>query len=77
VERNYRLISLRKAKGLTQEQVAKLVGLKRASYAQIERGRVPSFKYALRLAHIFGVPVEEIFSPDAVLKQHNTRAAGE
>ena len=47
---------------LTQEQVADLVGVSRKTINTIERGRfVPSTVLALKLAGVFGVPVELLF----------------
>lgn len=54
---------------LTQAQLADRIGVTRKSVNAIERGHfVPSTVLALRLARVFGVPVEEIFQlpdPDA------------
>ncbi len=47
---------------LTQEELATRVGVTRKSVNAIERGHfVPSTVLALRLAHVLGVRVEEIF----------------
>ena len=47
---------------LTQEELAKLVGVSRQSINAIESGRyVPSTILALKMAQVFGKPVEEIF----------------
>lgn len=47
---------LREAKGLSQAQMAKLVGLKRGSYIHIERKRHrPSVNAAKRIANVLGV----------------------
>jgi len=57
---------LRAAKDLTQADLAKLVGVTRKSINSIENGHyVPSTVLALRLARVFGVTVERVFSlPD-------------
>lgn len=48
---------------LTQEQLADRIGVTRKSINAIERGHfVPSTVLALRMAQVFGVPVEEIFT---------------
>ena len=48
---------------LTQEELAKLVGVSRQSINAIESGRyVPSTVLALKMARVFGKSVEEIFS---------------
>lgn len=53
---------LREAKGLSQTQIAKLVGLKRGSYIHIERGRRrPSVDTAKRIAEVLGVEWWQLF----------------
>jgi putative transcriptional regulator len=53
---------LREERGLTQEQLADLVGLSRQSIISIERGRfIPSIETALRLSLALNVPIEELF----------------
>ncbi len=48
--------------GMTQQQLADLAGVTRQTILSIEKGRYnPTIGLALRLAVIFGVPVEEIF----------------
>ena len=50
---------------LTQEELAKLVGVSRQSINAIESGRyVPSTILALKMAQVFGKPVEEVFMLD-------------
>lgn len=53
---------------LTQAALADRIGVTRKSINAIERGRyVPSTVLALRLARVFGVPVEELFRlPESV-----------
>lgn len=52
----------RTAAGLTQQDLATAAGVSRQSIISIERGRyVPSLALALRLAAIFGCPVEDLF----------------
>jgi len=47
---------------LTQEELAQRVGVSRQSINAIESGRyVPSTVLALKMARVFGKPVEEIF----------------
>ena len=47
---------------LTQEELAQCVGVSRQSINAIESGRyVPSTVLALKMAQVFGKPVEEIF----------------
>lgn len=52
----------RTAKGATQEDLARAVGVSRQSIISIERGRyVPSLVLALRLAAYFGCRTDELF----------------
>jgi putative transcriptional regulator len=58
-----RVKELRAARGWTQEQLARAVGVSRQSINSIERERyVPSLPLALTFARIFGVSTDEIFS---------------
>ncbi len=53
----------RAIKNLTQQQLAELMGVSRQTINTIEKGKyVPSTVLALKMAKIFEVPVEEIFS---------------
>ena len=55
----------RAKKDLTQEQLAELVGVTRTTINFVERGRwVPSTVLALKIAKVFEVPLEEVFSLD-------------
>lgn len=47
---------------VNQHEMGKLAGVSRQTISQIERGDYsPSVTLALKIAKIFGVPVEEIF----------------
>ena len=47
---------------LTQEDLAKSIGVSRQTINAVESGRyVPSTVLALKMARVFGKPVEEIF----------------
>ena len=47
---------------LTQEELAQRIGVSRQSINAIESGRyVPSTVLALKMAQVFGMPVEEVF----------------
>lgn len=53
---------MREEKGMTQSELAALVGVRRETIVHLERGRYnPSLKLALDLAHVFAVPVETLF----------------
>lgn len=47
---------------LTQEELAKRIGVSRQTINAVESGRyVPSTVLALKMARVFGKPVEEVF----------------
>lgn len=47
---------------MTQEELAQRVGVSRQTIVAIEGGRYdPSVSLAIRIARVFGVPVEEVF----------------
>ena len=53
---------LREAKGLTQAQLGKALGVSRQSVSSIEKGKYdPSLPLAIAIARFFGSAVEEIF----------------
>ena len=57
-----RVRELREAKGLTQEQLAKKMGVSRQTIISIETGRYnPSLILAHRIAREFGKYIEDIF----------------
>ena len=48
---------------MTQEGLAKKVGVTRQTIIAIEQGKYsPSLEVAFKIAHAFGVPLEEVFS---------------
>ncbi|NQZ43779.1 MAG: helix-turn-helix transcriptional regulator [Flavobacteriaceae bacterium] len=52
----------RAMKNLTQEQLAKLLGVSRQTMNSIEKNRyVPSTELALKLSKVFGVSVNDLF----------------
>lgn len=63
---NARLRSARRAKGLTQEEMAKLLGYQsKSGYSMIETGRNrPPLPTALHIAKIVGREVEWLFPAD-------------
>jgi putative transcriptional regulator len=55
--------TLRTKKGLTQEELAQVLDITRQTVISIEKGNyTPSVLLALKIASLFNVPVEEIFS---------------
>lgn len=58
-----RLQEVRERAGLTQYQMAALLGVTRAAYAHWEQEiRMPPLHMALRVSAILGVPPEELFA---------------
>ncbi|WP_370972011.1 helix-turn-helix transcriptional regulator [Amycolatopsis sp. cg9] len=57
------LRALRFANGrMTQAELATRIGVTRQTVIAIEQGRYsPSLEVAFQLAHVFGVPLEEVF----------------
>ena len=57
-----RMEEKRKAQGLTQQQLAVLLGVSRQTIISLESGKYnPSILLAHRLAQTFGVRIEDIF----------------
>ena len=57
-----RLRELREAKGLTQEELAKALGVTRQTIIAIEKGKYdPSLRLAFKIARFFNKMIEEIF----------------
>ena len=51
---------------MTQQQLAEKVGVTRQTIIAVEKGRYsPSLELAFRIALVFDVPLEEVFSYDA------------
>lgn len=56
------LETLRKHRGLRQEDLAEILGVTRQTIGSIEKGRFcPALPLAFRIARFFGLPIEEIF----------------
>lgn len=48
---------------MTQEQLAEKVGVTRQTIIAIEGGKYsPSLELAFRIAHVFGIPLQEVFT---------------
>ena len=57
-----RLEELRKARGITQEELAALLEVSRQTIGSLENGRYnPSILLAFKIARYFGLSIEEIF----------------
>ncbi|WP_344485081.1 helix-turn-helix transcriptional regulator [Glycomyces endophyticus] len=60
-----RIAALRAERGWTQADLAKRIGVSRQSVNAIETGRFdPSLPVAFRLARLFGLAVEEVFTDE-------------
>ncbi|MCI7677235.1 helix-turn-helix transcriptional regulator [Streptococcus orisratti] len=56
------LKELRKAKKMSQQELAQLVSVRRETIVHLENNRYnPSLEMALKIAEIFQLPVEDIF----------------
>lgn len=59
---NNRVEELRKAKGMTQQELGAVLGVSRQTVISIENGRYnPSLGLAHSIAQAFGCSIEEIF----------------
>ena len=57
-----RVQELRKAKGLTQEQLGEIIGVSRQTINAIEKEKLdPSLPTAFKMAEIFNLPIEQFF----------------
>lgn len=58
-----RIKEFRAAMGLSQEDLANRVGVRRETIARLEKGLYnPSLKLAMDIAKVFGKTVEEVFT---------------
>ncbi len=59
---NNRVKELRKDKGLTQEDLAEIIGVSRQTVNAIEKQKFdPSLNTAFKMAKLFELPIESIF----------------
>ncbi len=57
-----KLLNLRKANDLTQEQLAEKVGVRRETIMRLEKAQYnPSLKLAIDISRVVEAPIEEIF----------------
>lgn len=60
-----RIKELRKARGLRQEDFARLLGVSRQTVVAMENNKYdPTLALAMRVARLLELPVESIFFPD-------------
>ena len=56
------LKTYRQQKGLTQEQLAEIVGVRRETIMRLEKAQYnPSLKLAVDISRAVGVPIQDIF----------------
>ncbi len=64
--KNLRLKSARAARDLSQDQLAKAVGVSRQTINAIEKGDYnPTIKLCLAICHVLGKTLDELFWEDA------------
>jgi putative transcriptional regulator len=57
---------LRGGRSMTQQELADLIFVTRQTVLAIERDKYsPSLEVAFRIAHVFGVPLEQVFQYEA------------
>ena len=57
-----RIEEIRNAKGIRQDELAKLMGVSRQTISSLENGRYnPSIMLAYRISRYFGMTIEEVF----------------
>lgn len=68
---NFELLRARKEAGLTQQELAGMVGIERSTYTRIEQAKtIPFIDIAYKLAEVLNKPVEKIFLPEIVYGKH-------
>jgi putative transcriptional regulator len=61
---------LRAGRSMTQQELADLIYVTRQTVIAIERDKYsPSLEVAFRIAHVFGVPLEQVFQYEAPSSQ--------
>jgi putative transcriptional regulator len=57
-----RIEEIRKARGIRQEEFARILGVSRQTISSLETGRYnPSIFLAYKIARYFGITIEEVF----------------
>ena len=60
-----RIEEIRNAKGIRQDELAKLMGVSRQTISSLENGRYnPSIMLAYKISRYFGMTIEEVFRFD-------------
>ena len=59
---NNRIETIRKEKGIRQEEFARALGVSRQTISSLENGRYnPSIQLAFKIARYFGLTIEDVF----------------
>lgn len=59
------LVTLRQSRGISQDDLGKLLGVSRQTIISIEKGRyAPSLALAFKIAAQFDTTIESIFTPE-------------
>ena len=62
------------ANEMTQQELADKTGVTRQTIVAIENGKYfPTLELAFRIARVFGIPLEEVFTFNAEGDQHKTK----
>ncbi len=69
-----RLPVLRAERGWSQAELARRLGVSRQTVNAIERGKYdPSLPLAFKIAEVFGLSIEQIFTPDWRVDEEDAR----
>lgn len=64
---------IRKAQGITQEELGKKVGYGRSMISAIELGdRVPSSKHVVKIAKVLGISVEQLMAEETEVRENES-----
>lgn len=67
------LKKVREAKGLSQKELANLIGMAQAQYSRIESGKTdPSFSVVVKIAKALGLTISELFQADEIFSDTNS-----
>lgn len=65
-----KLYALRTGTGESQEDIARAINISRVAYTRYENGsRKPGVQISIRLAHHFGIPVEDLMDDETDIKK--------
>ena len=69
------LALLRNIRGMTQEEVAEVIGISRQSYSKWEQGEtIPDIEKCDRLAKFYGVSIDSLVHQDKQSHRHSSRS---